>query len=64
MPATNTWTPIGLPVSGWTGIGAPADKPVFSGLVFSARVFSTRVRVYPVWAVEPLPPHSVWTVEP
>lgn len=54
MPATNTWTPI----------GPPTDKPVFSGLVFSAKVFSTLIKVYPIWTVEPPQPHSAWTIEP
>lgn len=64
MPATNVWTPEGLPAGNWAPIGPPTDRPVFSGLVFSAKVFSTLVRVYPTWTTKPQPPDSIWTVEP
>jgi hypothetical protein len=53
MPATNTWTLK----------GPPTDKPVFSGLIFSAMVFSTLVKVYPIWTTEPVPA-SIWVIEP
>lgn len=61
---TQTLVRTAGPTNIWIIEGDPTDKSAFSGLVFSAKVFSTLIKAYPAWTAEPPQPHSIWTVEP